>query len=80
MNLRALLSYRSKDAFRDSNTHDYEDTSRVKFSTAAYEDLDNTKHKSQTATSNRTCDIEESHAPVYDEVNEIRKPGNSISK
>ncbi|CAC5412683.1 unnamed protein product [Mytilus coruscus] len=71
---------RSKGIFTESNTHNYEDTSRVYFSTTTYEDLDKTNHKSLTATSNQTCDIDESIAPVYEEVNENKKPGNIISK
>lgn len=64
-----LLTYRSKGIFTDSNTHNYEDTSRVNFSTATYEDLDNAKHTNLTATTNQACDISDSSAPVYEEVN-----------
>ncbi|CAC5422686.1 unnamed protein product [Mytilus coruscus] len=75
-----VCKVRSKGIFTESNTHDYEDTIRVNISTTTYEDIDNTKHKSETATSNRTCDIDKSVAPVYEEVYEIDIPGNSISK
>lgn len=64
-----LLTYRSKGIFTDLNTHNYEDTSRVNFSTATYEDLDNAKHTNVTATTNQACDISDSSAPVYEEVN-----------
>ncbi|CAC5397641.1 unnamed protein product [Mytilus coruscus] len=59
---------RSKGIFTESNTHDYDDTSRVKFSKTTYEDLEKTNHKSLTATTNQTCDVDESSAPIYEEV------------
>ncbi|CAG2185252.1 unnamed protein product [Mytilus edulis] len=64
-----VCKIRSKGIFTDSNTHNYEDTSRVNFSTATYEDLDNAKHTNLTATTNQACDISDSSAPVYEEVN-----------
>ncbi|CAC5394564.1 unnamed protein product [Mytilus coruscus] len=70
----------SKGIFTDSNTHNYEDTSRVNFSTSTYEDLGNTKHTNLSATTNQTCVIDEASTPVYEEVNKIEKPGNTISK
>ncbi|CAG2210612.1 unnamed protein product [Mytilus edulis] len=64
-----VCKIRSKGIFTESNTNNYEDTSRVNFSTATYEDLDNTKHTNLTATTNQACDIDDSSAPVYEEVN-----------
>ncbi|CAC5422654.1 unnamed protein product [Mytilus coruscus] len=75
-----VCKVRAKEIFTESNTYHYEDTSRVNISTTIYEDLENTKHKSATATSNQTCVINESIAPVYDEVNKIEKPGKNASK
>ncbi|XP_052086107.1 uncharacterized protein LOC127723500 [Mytilus californianus] len=67
--LLIVCKIRSKRIFTESNTNNYEDTTRVNFSTSTYEDLDNTKHTNLTATINQTCDIDESSAPVYEEVN-----------
>ncbi|CAG2219534.1 DIRC2 [Mytilus edulis] len=64
-----VCKIRSKGIFTESNTNNYEDTSRVNFSTATYEDLDNTKHTNLTATTNQACDIDDSSAPVYEEGN-----------
>ncbi|XP_052059264.1 uncharacterized protein LOC127699913 [Mytilus californianus] len=64
-----VCKVRSKGIFTDSNTHNYEDTSRVNFSTTTYEDLDNKKHTNLTATTNQTCVIDEASTPVYEEVN-----------
>ncbi|CAG2193470.1 unnamed protein product [Mytilus edulis] len=60
-----------KGHFAESNTQNYEESSRVNFSTTTYDDLDSTKHKNTTVTSttNRTFDIDESSTPVYEEVN-----------
>ncbi|CAG2200830.1 unnamed protein product [Mytilus edulis] len=74
-----VCKVRSKGMFTESNTHNYEDTSRVNFSNTTYEDLHNTKQKVAKATSNQNYDIVEDSAPVYDEVNECEKQTKCIS-
>ncbi|CAG2185253.1 unnamed protein product [Mytilus edulis] len=61
----------SKGILTKSNTRDYEDTSHVNCSATTYKEIDNIKHKSETAITNQACDIDESVVPVYEEVNEI---------
>lgn len=58
----------------ESNNHDYEDFSRVSVSKTTYEDLDNINHNSLTAIPTQTCDIDDTSAPVYEEVNDPEKP------
>ncbi|CAC5387692.1 unnamed protein product [Mytilus coruscus] len=72
--IRCQVIPESKGIYTESNTHDNEDTSRVNFSTTTYEDMDCTNHKRATTTSNQTHDIDESIAPVYDDIHEIQKP------
>lgn len=52
----------------------------MNFSTTTYEDIGNTKHKSERAKTNQACDINESVVPVYEEVHEIEIHRNSIKK
>ncbi|VDI68642.1 Hypothetical predicted protein [Mytilus galloprovincialis] len=75
-----VCKVRSKGIFTKSNTRDYEDTSHVNCSATTYKEIDNIKHKSETAITNQACDIDESLVPVYEEVNEIEIQGNIISK
>lgn len=65
-----ILPYRSKVIFAKSSSDNYEDTTRVNFSTTTYDDLDNETNRGATVTSNQNCDIDEYITPVYNEVNE----------
>lgn len=58
----------------ESNNRDYEDVSRVSFLKTTYEDLDNTNHNILTAILTQICDIDNTSTPIYEKVNDPRKP------
>ncbi|VDI68639.1 Hypothetical predicted protein [Mytilus galloprovincialis] len=71
---------RLKRMLTESNNRDYEEVSRVSFSKTTYEDLINTNHNILTAIPTQTCDIDDTSAPVYEEVNDPRKQQKIKSK